>query len=104
MKKILIAAACLLTTFSATPQAADAQSARGIIRFVGSVNKGPCDTPADTWQSHIGRSNGISPAGAGAMSVSNHCAGVEHTSSVSLASVPPRKGRNKAGVITITYL
>ncbi|AYF88951.1 hypothetical protein SA496_28020 [Pseudomonas sp. JS3066] len=104
MKKILISVALLLTVISAVSHASDGKTTHGVIHFVGSIERGPCEYSTATWHRHAGRANGISPNGAGAVpAASGLCAGVADTSSIStfeVASTSSSTIRGKVVVVT----
>ena len=84
MKKILIPIATLLIASSAASYASDGKTTHGVIHFVGSIERGPCEYSTATWNRHAGRISGVSPSSAGAVPAANGiCAGVADTSSIS---------------------
>ncbi|MDH4563643.1 hypothetical protein [Pseudomonas sp. BN411] len=104
MKKILIPIAMLLIAFSAASQANDGKTTHGVIHFVGSIERGPCEYSTATWSRHAGRINGVSPGSAGAAPAANGiCAGVADTSSIKtyeVASTSRSTIRGKVVIVT----
>ncbi|MBD2840473.1 hypothetical protein ID144_25845 [Pseudomonas sp. JM0905a] len=105
MTRNLIAAALVLTTLSAIPLAAEAKTAHGVIQFVGSLSRGPCELSATDWYQHAGRHEGISPSHAGPVQApGNVCAGIADTSSIRVDEVAAASSTTPpAKVVVVTF-
>ena len=101
MKRPLQISLLVLVCATGLAQAEVRNPFQGRVSFTGMIASGLCATPRQTWQAHIGRLNGISPAGQAAAPGRDDCAGITQTSSVSLTAVSSRRG--EAGIITVTY-
>ncbi|MGF6693455.1 MULTISPECIES: hypothetical protein [Pseudomonas] len=105
MKTILIAISLVLTAFSAVSHATEEKTIHGVIHFVGSINRAPCDYSTADWYLHSGRSDGSSPRSAGAVPASSGmCAGIADTSSISTYEVAASSSTAVRGrVVVVTF-
>ncbi|AOE82921.1 hypothetical protein [Pseudomonas sp. TCU-HL1] len=105
MKIILASTALLLTAFSADSYSNEEKTIHGIIHFVGSISRAPCEYPTATWHQHAGRTNSSSPDRAGAVPApSNRCAGISDTSSISTYEVAGTSRTTTRGkVVVVTF-
>ncbi len=105
MKKILIAIAMMLIAFSAVSHASNGKAAHGVIQFVGSLNRGPCELPLSDWYQHAGRHEGASPRHAGPVQASgNGCAGIADTSSIHADEVAAASSTTpQSKVVVVTF-
>lgn len=104
MKRVLLAVATALSVISPASHSGEAIAYQGVIRFVGSIVRAPCDLPATTWYQHVGRINGASPTHAGAVPApSNDCAGIADTYSISTQNVSSAGSTSQAEIMTVTF-
>ncbi|MDH4582254.1 hypothetical protein E8F20_10275 [Pseudomonas sp. BN415] len=105
MKTILIVISLVLTALSAVSHATEEKTIHGVIHFVGSINRAPCDYSTADWYRHTGRSDGSSPRNAGAVPASSSvCAGIADTSSISTHEVAARSSTTVRGrVVVVTF-
>ena len=83
MKRLLLVAVIASGTFPAVLYADEPKTFHGVIHFVGSIVRGPCDMTPTEWHQHAGRTKGRNPSQAGALPASsNECAGIADTYSI----------------------
>lgn len=105
MIRNLIATALVLSIFSTMSLANEAKTAHGVIQFVGSISRGPCELSTTDWYQHAGRLEGISPSHAGPVQASgNDCAGIADTSSIHAYEVTAASSTTPQGkVVVVTF-
>jgi type 1 fimbria pilin len=76
----------------------------GVIQFVGSIVRAPCELSPGDWYQHLGRVKGVSPTHAGSVpAASGVCAGIADTTSISSRKVSSSSSVVQGELITITF-
>ncbi|MBT8769306.1 hypothetical protein [Metapseudomonas boanensis] len=104
MKRLLLVAVIASGASPTVLYADEPKIFHGVIHFVGSIVRGPCEVAPAAWLQHAGRDQGRSPHQAAVPAVEGNCAGVPDTHSISFTPVRnTRTGAFDAGTITVVF-
>ena len=104
MKGLWVSAATALAVSSGVSHAGEPGTHHGVIQFVGSIVRAPCDLSPSDWYKHLGRVQGVSPTGADSVpAASGECAGIADTTSISSRKVSSTNSAVQSELVTITF-